>query len=229
MLKVAAVLYDRIMQGVEAAGLTEWRRDLLTPLSGTVLEVGAGTGRNLALYPPAVTSLVLAEPDRHMRARLVRTAAATDRHVDVIGAPAEDLPFPDATFDAVVSTLVLCSVRDQATTLDEIRRVLRPEGRFVFIEHVAATGRPRRLRWQRRVEPIWRRLAGNCHLTRTTEEVIGAAGFDFVAVEHASMRKAPPIVRPTIRGYAALRRAGSVPPSGVAPRGRPPSDTGTVS
>lgn len=202
MIKPVAMSYDRIMRKVEEAGLTRWRRDLLASLSGTVLEIGAGTGRNVPLFPSDLTSLVLAEPDRHMRARLVQVTAEVGLDVEIIAAPVEDLPFGDASFDAVVATLVLCSVRDQATALREIRRVLRPDGHFVFIEHVAATNLPRRLRWQRRVEPLWSRVSGNCHLSRCTAEAIETAGFRFIRIESAGMRKAPAIVRPTIRGIA---------------------------
>jgi ubiquinone/menaquinone biosynthesis C-methylase UbiE len=203
MLKPVAALYDRAMQSMEDAGLSAWRRDLLAPLAGSVLEIGAGTGSNLPFYPSVVTSLVLSEPDRHMRARLVAATAASGRQVEVISAPAERLPCPDRSFDAVVSALVLCSVGDQAMVLDEIRRVLRPNGRFVFIEHVAAKGSPRQLRQQRWVEPVWKRLAGNCHLTRSTEEAIEKAGFAFETVERQGLPKAPPMVRPSIRGSAA--------------------------
>ena len=203
MIKPIAYSYDRFMAGVEEGGLGRWRNELFAPLSGQVLEVGAGTGRSLGSYPGAVTSLTLVEPDRHMRAQLERAVAQRGRPARVVDAPGESLPFPDAAFDAVVCSLVLCSVHNPGAVLGEIRRVLRPNGRFVFIEHVAATDRPRRLRWQRRIEPLWRRLAGNCHLTRSTEAAITEAGFRFTTLEHASMRKAPPFVRPTIRGVAA--------------------------
>lgn len=209
MLKPAAALYDRFMRGVEEAGLTRWRTVLLADLAGAVLEVGAGTGRNLPLYPSGVSRLVLSEPDRHMRARLL--PAASDRHAEVVDASAERLPFADQTFDAVVATLVLCSVQDLDAALAEVRRVLRPGGRFVFMEHVAAEGRPDRLVWQRRIEPVWRRVAGNCHLTRTTEAAIARSGLEIIDIERESMRKAPGIVRPTIRGTA--RR----PPEAPAP------------
>ncbi|MHB1988185.1 MAG: class I SAM-dependent methyltransferase [Acidimicrobiales bacterium] len=202
MLKLAALLYDRFMDGVEQAGLTGWRRELLAPLRGSVLEIGAGTGRNLLLYPAEVTDLVVTEPDPHMRTLLAKAVSGSARQARVIDAPAEHLPFADATFDAVVSTLVLCSVKDQACVLKEVRRVLRPGGELVFIEHVAATDRPRRLRWQRRAEPIWRLLAGNCHLTRDTADSIAAAGFVPSTIVRESMRKSLPIVRPTIRGRA---------------------------
>jgi ubiquinone/menaquinone biosynthesis C-methylase UbiE len=204
MLKPVVAIYDHAMRGMEDAGLSAWRRDLLAPLAGSVLEIGAGTGSNLPFYPPSVTSLVLSEPDQHMRARLVAASAGSDRKVEVISAPAERLPFPDGSFDAVVSALVLCSVGDQATVLAEIRRVLRPNGRFVFIEHVAAKGSPRQLRQQRWIEPVWKRLVGNCHLTRSTEDAIETAGFAFEWVERQGLPKAPPMIRPSIRGSATV-------------------------
>ncbi len=217
MNKVAAHFYDRVMRGVELAGLGEWRAELLGTLEGAVIEIGAGTGRNLDLYPSSVTRLVACEPNRHMRAHLEHALAAGTGAVgavEVVDAPAEHLPFPDATFDAAVSTLVLCSVDDPTAALDEVRRVLRPGGRLVFIEHVAAEDRPGRLAWQHRLEPVWKRLAGNCHLTRRTEDAIGGAGFELERVERASMRKAPPFVRPTVRGSAHRPAAGEVSPAG---------------
>lgn len=205
MLGLVAAVYDRVMAGVEEAGVTQWRTELLAPLAGTVVEIGAGTGRNVALYPAAVDRLVLCEPDRHMRSRLVRAVAGRPA-TTVCSAPAERLDLPDASADAVVSTLVLCSVCSPERALAEVRRVLRPGGLLVFIEHVAATDRPSRLVWQRRLEPLWRPVAGNCHLTRTTEQTILASGFSLDQISRASMPKAPPIVRPTIFGVA--RRPG---------------------
>jgi ubiquinone/menaquinone biosynthesis C-methylase UbiE len=175
------------------------RSDLLAPLVGSVLEVGAGTGANLEHYTRAVTRLTLAEPDAAMRARLARRACGTPTIVD---ASAEELPFPASSFDAVVCTLVLCSARDPHAALAEVHRVLKPAGRVAFIEHVAADASSRRFRWQRRIEPLWKRLMGNCHLTRQTEQTIRQAGFLLVDVRHESMRKAFPVVRPTIRGIA---------------------------
>jgi ubiquinone/menaquinone biosynthesis C-methylase UbiE len=204
MMRLVAIAYDRVMKGVEDGGLARWRADLLGDLSGDVLEVGSGTGRNLAHYPATVARLVLTEPDRHMRVRLLR-AASRRRDTEIIAAAAENLPFDDASFDAVVCTLVLCSVDDPVRALDEVYRVLRPGGRLLFIEHVAALGQPRRLRWQHRLEPVWKRIAGNCHLTRTTEHDIISAGFELTDVQRASMRKAPPVVRPTVRGVARRR------------------------
>ncbi len=202
MLKLVAMAYDKMMRGAEERCLVEWRSELLSGLSGDVLEVGAGTGASLALYPTAVDALTLMEPAKHMRSQLQQRVDVLRPDAVIVDGAAEAMPFPEASFDAVVSSLVLCSVRQPSQVLSEIRRVLRPNGRFMFIEHVAATDRPDRLKWQRRVEPIWKRLVGNCHLTRDTESAIGAAGFTLTQVERASMRGAPSFVRPCIRGCA---------------------------
>jgi SAM-dependent methyltransferase len=199
-----AAVYDRFMRPSEEACLAAWRAELLAGLKGDVLEVGAGTGLNLPHYPPEVRRLVVTEPERAMRSKLERKVAAAGSNVVVSDDAADALSFPDATFDAVVSTLVLCSVDDPRRALLEIRRVLRPDGRLLFIEHVAATDNPRRLRLQRLVEPLWLRVAGNCHCTRSTEQSIVDAGFRMERVERQSMRKAMPHVRPTVRGVARV-------------------------
>lgn len=198
-----AALYDRMARRAEDAALRAWRRDLLQDLWGKVLEVGAGTGLNLPHYGPAVTRLVLAEPDRHMRAKLRRKPRpAGVGHVGIVGAALEALPLADASFDAVVSTLVLCSVDDLDCALGEVRRVLRPGGRFVFLEHVADEANARVRRWQERVEPLWKRIAGNCHLTRRTEPAIGAAGLEIQRVEREGIPKVMALGRPSVRGAA---------------------------
>jgi ubiquinone/menaquinone biosynthesis C-methylase UbiE len=196
-----AAVYDRFMRVSEEACLGRWRAELLRELSGEVLEVGAGTGSTLGLYPKAVTRLVMAEPDPHMRRKLAEKRGT----IEISDAPAEKLPFDEASFDAVVCSLVLCSVRDQAAALAELARVLRPGGRLVFLEHVAADGKPDRLKWQGRIEPVWKHLMGNCHLTRRTEAAIAAAGLDIESIQRESIRKALPIVRPSIRGVARKR------------------------
>lgn len=190
------------MRGSEELCLAQWRAALLGNLSGSVLEVGAGTGANLPHYRSEL-SLTLAEPDPHMRrqleSRIERIGAG---HVQVTDGNLDALPFADARYDIVVATLVLCSVANQAQALGEIYRVLKPGGQLVFIEHVCAPDNPQRLRWQRRVEPVWKRVFGNCHLTRDTTTSIREAGFTIAQIEAASIRKAVAVARPSIRGIA---------------------------
>jgi len=198
-----AAVYDRFMRGSEEACLAQWRAELLRDLSGAVLEVGAGTGVTLPHYPKSIARLVLCEPDAHMRRKLqkkVDTSAL--RNIEISDASLDSLPFKAGEFDAVICSLVLCSVPDQPAALAEIARVLKPGGRLLFLEHVAADGRPERLKWQRRIEPVWKHLMGNCHLTRRTEAAIAAAGFEIERIQRESIRKALPIVRPSIRGLA---------------------------
>jgi ubiquinone/menaquinone biosynthesis C-methylase UbiE len=199
-----AAWYDRSFAKTEEACLRDWRRDLLAPVAGTVLEIGAGTGLNLDHYPDTVERLVLAEPDRFMRAKLEPKVAALGASfpIELSDGGVDPLPFADESFDAVVSTLVLCSVPDHEAALDEIHRVLRPGGRFVYLEHVAAIENPKRHRWQRRIEPIWKRLTGDCHLTRTTDQAIPAAGFELTEARRESMRKMAPWIRVSVRGHA---------------------------
>jgi ubiquinone/menaquinone biosynthesis C-methylase UbiE len=190
------------MRRLETACLFAWRGELLRDLQGEVLEVGAGTGANLPHYPQAVTRLVLAEPNPHMRRRLVARRGSGSSPAEVSDASLERLPIPDASFDAVVSTLVLCSVPDMHAALAEIFRVVRPGGRLLFLEHVAAESSSKRFQWQRRGEWLWRHLAGNCHLTRKTEQAILDAGFQIERIERENMPKAMPLASPGIRGVA---------------------------
>lgn len=207
MSRFFAAIYDPFMRRTERACLQDWRHQLLAPLKGRVLEIGAGTGANLMAYPPTIERLVLTDPDQHMVKRLERRMAEVGpangpSTPEVVVAGVDALPFEDESFDVVVSTLVLCSVPDPAAALAEVRRVLRSAGTLVFLEHVAAEDMPTRLRWQRRVEPLWACIAGNCHLTRTTGATIASAGFAIDTLTKESMRKSLPIVQATIRGSA---------------------------
>jgi ubiquinone/menaquinone biosynthesis C-methylase UbiE len=205
MSRLLAAIYDGFMRETERACLGAWRTELLGGLTGEVAEVGAGTGINLAYYPASVTRLTMAEPDRSMRKHLAArrsTDPGLARRVEIVDAPAEALPFPDASLDAVVGTLVLCTVRDPAAVLAEVRRVLKPGGAYVFIEHGPAEEGSTRLRWQRRIEPVWHVLADGCHLTRRADEALEAAGLRIETSRRESMQKAWPILRPTIRGVA---------------------------
>jgi ubiquinone/menaquinone biosynthesis C-methylase UbiE len=203
MGRLIAAVYNRLTEASEVACLQQWRAELLRDLTGHVLEVGAGTGLNVPFYPRALPRLVLSEPDPHMRRKLSeKVQAQNSDRVELLDASLEGLPLPAEAFDAVVGTLVLCSVPRLDHALAEIHRVLKPRGRFVFLEHVAAEDRPTRLRWQHRVEPFWKRLSGGCHLTRRTADAILAAGFAMADIRRESMRRAWPLVRPTIRGVA---------------------------
>jgi len=197
-----APFYDGFMQKSEDACVAEWRRELLAGVEGEVLDLGAGTGANLPYFPESVRHVVAAEPDRAMAKRI----RSRERRVpvDVIAATAEQLPFADESFDAVVSTLVLCTVDDLERSLAEVKRVLRPGGRLVFLEHVASDD-PALLRWQQRLEPGWRLLAGGCHVTRRTEQAIERVGLSIESVTRDMVRKAMPIVRPSVRGVARKR------------------------
>jgi len=197
---LGAWVYDCTLSRAEETCLGDWRRALLEKAHGDVLEIGAGTGANLAHYPPAVRRLVLAEPDAGMRGRL-KAKVGERADVTVVDATAEAIPLPDRAFDVVVSTLVLCSVESPARSLAEVWRVLRPGGTLLFLEHVAAEV-PGRLFWQRVLEPGWRFMAGNCHLTRRTADVIAEMGFAVEDVRRESIRKVAGVVRPSVRGVA---------------------------
>jgi ubiquinone/menaquinone biosynthesis C-methylase UbiE len=197
--RLFALTYDRQLAKVEQAGLGELRQKLLVEASGRVLEVGGGTGANLAYYGPEV-ELTITEPEPSMLRRLNRRIRERAPQAEVLQAPAEELPFEDDTFDVAVSTLVLCGVDDQARALHELRRVLRPGGRLIFIEHVRSD-EPGLGRWQDRLNGL-NKLVACCDCNRRTLDSISAAGFEVTEVEHTSLQKVPPFVRPLIAGSA---------------------------
>jgi ubiquinone/menaquinone biosynthesis C-methylase UbiE len=199
--EVFAAGYDRLMAGAEKAVLHGRRETLVSRLTGDVLEIGGGTGANLPFYGAGVEQLVITEPEEPMARRLERKLAGYSLPAHVVRAPAEDLPLEDASFDFVVSTLVLCTVDDPARALAEIHRVLKPGGKLVFLEHVRSDG-PRLARWQDRLHGVQVRVGHGCHCNRRTLENIERAGFSIAELEHDRMRKMPPIVRPLIAGLA---------------------------
>jgi ubiquinone/menaquinone biosynthesis C-methylase UbiE len=198
---VFAALYDRLLASTERAGLEERRAALIADARGATLELGAGTGLNLRHYPDAVTELVLTEPDRYMARRLRSRAAEAGRPVEVVEAPAEQLPLEDARFDTAVATLVLCTVAEPARALGEIARVLKPGGRLLFIEHVRGDA-PGLVRWQDRLERPWGWIAGGCHPNRDTVGSLEASALRVESVERGEMLKAPPLVKPLVAGVA---------------------------
>jgi ubiquinone/menaquinone biosynthesis C-methylase UbiE len=201
---VFAALYDPLMSLADRAGLREERAAVVGDVAGRVLEVGAGTGLNLALYPSGLERLVLSEPHEPMARRIeARTAGrAGEVEVEVVRSGAEALPFGDGSFDEVVSTLVLCTVDDVTSTLAEIRRVLVPGGRLRFVEHVRSDD-PRLAAWQDRVERPWRAFADGCRCNRDTLAAIRATpGLELGAVREGVFPVLPPVVRPLRRGVA---------------------------
>jgi ubiquinone/menaquinone biosynthesis C-methylase UbiE len=199
--RIFAAVYDRALAGTEEAGLRERRRALLASAEGRVIEIGAGTGANLAHYPDAVTELVLTEPEEPMAKRLEAKARASGRSASVVRTPAEALPFPDRSFDTAVCTLVLCTVRDPERTLAELGRVLKPGGRLLFLEHVRSDD-PALARWQDRFAPMWRRLGHGCNCNRPTPDLIRSSALELVEIAEGELPKSPPIVRPLRVGQA---------------------------
>jgi ubiquinone/menaquinone biosynthesis C-methylase UbiE len=196
-----ACVYDRMTASVEAAGLRARRERLLGSARGRVLEIGAGTGANLPFYGYGVETITVAEPEAPMARKLARRLREQRRGIALVHAPAEQLPFGDAQFDTVVSTLVLCTVSDLEKALSEVGRVLKPHGRLLFIEHVRS-GEPRLAAWQDRLNVLNRIVAHGCNCNRSTLDAIRAAGFTITSLERGSLAKAPPFLRPLIVGTA---------------------------
>ena len=182
---VHAALYDPLMGLADRAGLAERRRRLISEATGRVLEVGAGTGLNLRHYRN-VESVTVTEPDAAMHKRLLARVADAAVPIEVHELPIESTGLPDASFDTVVCTLVLCTVIDQTVALREIRRLLAPDGRLLFLEHVRSPGL--RGRVQAIASPVWSATAGaGCHLDRRTLDAIRDAGFVIDRCERAGM------------------------------------------
>jgi ubiquinone/menaquinone biosynthesis C-methylase UbiE len=191
--RIFALLYDPLTAAAERAGLADARRDLLREARGHVLELGAGTGVNVEHYPAGV-EVTYTEPDPHMARRLRKRGA------EVVDAGAEELPFPDASFDTVVSTLVLCTVADVPASLREVRRVLKPGGTLLLLEHVRAAPGSRLGRWQDRLHGPWKAFACGCHCNRDLLSYLNAAGFATGSLARHEWTFMPPIVRPLLVG-----------------------------
>jgi ubiquinone/menaquinone biosynthesis C-methylase UbiE len=199
---VFARVYARLSPRTDGRGGAEHRRELLAGLRGRVLELGAGNGLNFPYYPATVTEVVAVEPEDYLRALADGAAQTGPVPVTVVDAVADQLPFPDGSFDAAVTALVLCSVPDQATALLELRRVLRPGGELRFYEHVRPSNPRTAAVWQRADDwSIYPRIAGGCHAARDTERAIRDAGF---AVERCRRFpfKGGPVTAPHILGLA---------------------------
>lgn len=197
-----ATTYDRVCRRVEDAGLRDLRAELLARARGDVVEVGAGTGTNLEHYGAGVGSLTLTEPDRTMMRHLRRAAEGHALSPTLHRTSAEEIPLADHSVDTVVSTLVLCGVDDPRRAVAEIRRILRPDGQLLVLEHVRSDD-PAVARQQERMNRLNRLLAG-CECTRRTASTLRDGGFDTSALGDREMPAAPIHVRPLVVGAAAI-------------------------
>jgi ubiquinone/menaquinone biosynthesis C-methylase UbiE len=196
--------YGLSMRLVDELGLRETRREVLADAFGRTLDIGSGTGANLPLYAPQVAELVLAEPDLHMQKSLRRRLLEERRGgVELVGAPAENLPFADSSFDSVVCTMVLCTVPDPTAALDEAARVVKPGGKLLFLEHVRSED-PGFARAQDRWERPWRFIADGCHCNRDSLAAIESSPFTVEKLRRGHMPIAPLIMKPLIYGSATL-------------------------
>ena len=179
--------YDRVMKGEP---LAQARQRSLAAVQGRVLEIGIGTGQSLEHYPRSIEAITAVDPNPGMAQQLARKLDTARIAVDFVAAPAEKLPFPDASFDTVVSSHVLCSVDDIDATLKEALRVLRPGGRLVFLEH-GRSDEPSVMRWQRVLGPVQRIFAAGCRLDVPIDEAIERAGFELASLNRYYMQGDP--------------------------------------
>ena len=207
--RIFAALYDLMLRGTERAGLEDMRAELLAGARGRTLELGAGTGLNLAHYTGAVTELVLTEPDPHMAGACAggsQDEPPAPAQVEVVEAPAERVPFEDGSFDSVVSTLVLCSVETPATPPGEIARVLKPEGRLLYLEHVrgptATVSRAGRIASSAPGGGSARAATPTATRSRSSRPPAWRPR----RLVRDRLPKAPPIVRPVVRGRVRRSR-----------------------
>jgi len=201
--RLFSAAYDRLLKGTEDAGMRERRREVLAQARGRTIDVGAGTGANLGLFPDGLTEVVMAEPDPHMSKRLRPKIAESGADVELVEAGAEKLPFPDDSFDTVVFTLVLCTVPDPGAARAEAARILKPGGQVLLVEHVRAED-PGAARWQDRLERPWKFFADGCRCNRDTVANIEASPLTVERVEHGELPKSPPLVKPLVWGRATL-------------------------
>jgi ubiquinone/menaquinone biosynthesis C-methylase UbiE len=200
---IFARLYPRMARAMDRGGMAEHRTALLDGLMGEVIEIGAGSGANFAHYPAGVTRVLAVEPEPHLREVAREAAQRAPVPIEVIDALAERLPAGDGSADAVVCALVLCSIADQDAAFREIRRVLRADGEFRFLEHVRADT-PGMARVQRFMDAtFWPHLAGGCHLGRDTAAAIEHAGY---TIERLDRFRFPDLRTPTSSHIMGIAR-----------------------
>jgi ubiquinone/menaquinone biosynthesis C-methylase UbiE len=177
------------------------RERVCTGLTGEVVEVGFGTGLNARFYPPGVTKVLAVEPSKVCMRIAEPRIAESPAPVELAGLTGEHLDLPSGEFDALLSTWTLCTIPNLDAALAEMRRVLKPGGTFHFVEHGLAPD-PGVVRWQQRLEPMNKRLAGGCHLTRNIPERIGAAGFMIDKLDRCYFKGEPKPMGYTFEGHA---------------------------
>jgi ubiquinone/menaquinone biosynthesis C-methylase UbiE len=181
------------------------RRRCLEQVEGAVLEVGFGSGHNLPYYPRTVTKVVGIDPSERSAKLARRRIAASPFPVETVGLSAENILLADGSFSSVVSTFTLCTIPDVAHALEEIRRVLRQDGRLYFVEHGRADD-PKVVRWQKRLNSIQQHLFGGCHLDRRIAQLIQDAGFEIELLENSQLKGAPKFAGFLYRGVAKPAR-----------------------
>ncbi len=195
LFALALKKFDTVLQGAYG----DRKQRLLENLNGRILEIGPGAGANFRHYDPAV-HVIGVEPNRFLHPYLKQEADRRGLSLELHGGGAETLNLADQSVDAAVSTLVLCSVESPTAVLSEIMRVLKPGGRFVFLEHVAASGASRLRWWQEKLHRLWGAVFDGCHPDRETWVPLERAGFQSLRIEGFSMRI--PVVAPHIEGVA---------------------------
>jgi ubiquinone/menaquinone biosynthesis C-methylase UbiE len=196
-------LMDRILSGKEFQRL---REDFLKEVSGSVLEIGLGTGLNLIHYPTTVTLLYAVEPETLLPERLVERGKHAPFPIELKRTSAEALPFNDRTFDCAVSTWTLCTIPDPIRALQEVRRVLKPDGRFHFLEHGRSDDESI-AKWQDLLNPIQRIIGCGCNLNRRIDQLIEQGGFSIAELDRFKMQTVPQIGGSMYRGQAVRGKA----------------------
>ena len=206
---VLPVLTDLAMRN---KGASAERARWVPVAAGVVLEVGAGSGLNFAHYGPHVRTVYALDPSAELRRMAAPRAQRARVPIEFLAASAEAVPLPDGSVDTVVTTWTLCTIPDPARALHEMGRVLRGDGRLIFVEHGRAPD-PRVVRWQDRLTPAWRRIAGGCHLNRPIDALIEAGGFEVPEMQ-CGYGSGPRVSAYLYRGVARLRASGRGAPGG---------------
>lgn len=200
-----AIFYAFLARAAERGSMARLRRKVLESARGRLLIVGAGQGHDIAHLPQGVESVIALEPDSAMRRLGVKRLRRSAVPAWYVAGTAEHLPLRDGSVDAVLCTLVLCSVDDLDAAAGEFRRVLRPNGQLLVLEHVRAASRPRLAAAQDRVDPVWGKLSGGCHINRDPVAALERAGFDTSGVRDRHLAKFLPLIDPAVLGVAGIR------------------------